>query len=200
MEIAKQGVYVTKNSVYYVIDKAEGGQALFKNNELIFDSSKVSDNSRMPMNILINDNKELEVENSNFKTTEYLEYYSMQQKKEFISGLEVIGSKISDKIEGKDRIKQDLFALRENKDVDFSLIKPIKELKENSNVFVYDKKAYGIAGCYIKIAKDFGYDQILLNNKNFKNIIRNMSLDTNGIAKEVVEEYEKSQPIKPKSF
>ena len=200
MEKAEQGAYVTNKSFYFVINKSKGGQALFKNGKLLFDPEKVFDNQTEPVNILINDSNELTVNFTEIKTTQINHFYSMQPKKEFISGLEIIGNKIASKIDHADSIKKDILDLRENKEVDFSLISPKEELKGNTNVYVYDKKAYGIAGCYIKIAKDFGYDQILLNDDKFKNIIRNMSLDTNGIAKEVVEEYENSQSIKPKSF
>ena len=197
MRIAEQGAYVTNNSVYFVINKSKGGQALFKNGKLFFDPEKVFDNQTEPVNILINDSNELTVNLTEIKTTQINHFYSMQPKNKFISGLEIIGNKISSKLESSEKIKQDLFDLRENKDVDFSLMKPEQELKENSGVYIYNKQAYGIAGCYIKYAKDFGFDKKLLENDKFKKILRNMSLDTNGIAKEVVEEYEKSNSLKP---
>ncbi len=197
MKIASEGVYVTNNSVYFVINKSNNGQALFKNNELLYSEMKdIFDNEQGDIKILVTDDNKLSVENTDLTTSVIQNYYSMQPKNEFVLGLEVLGNKISSKIESVDKIKKDLFDLRENKEVDFSLLKPLRELKENSGVFEYDKKSYGIAGCYVKIAKDYGYENVLLANKNFKTIIRNMSINSNGIAQEVVKEYEDSLKTK----
>lgn len=193
MKKANEGVYVTKNSIYYVINKSIGGQALFKNNELLYsDMNEVFDNQQGDLNIFLTDNNRLLIENINMSTSEIKEFYTIEPKKEFVSGLEIIGNKISSKIESRERIKRDLLDLKNNNEVDFSLIKPLGELKDNTGVFEYDKKAYGIAGCYISIAKELSCDELLLGNNKFKTIIRNMAIDSNGIAKEVVEEFHKS--------
>ena len=142
--------------------------------------------------IKLKENYKKQYENINMSTSEIKEFYTIEPKKEFVSGLEIIGNKISSKIESRERIKRDLLDLKNNNEVDFSLIKPLGELKENTCVFEYDKKAYGIAGCYISIAKELSCDELLLGNNKFKTIIRNMAIDSNGIAKEVVEEFHKS--------
>lgn len=200
MRKAEEGAYVTQNSVYYVINKASGGQALFKNNSLLYeDKNNIFDNEHGDIEVVVTDDNKLKINGYDIYSSKIETYFSIEPKSKFVSGLEVIGNKIASKITHSEQIKQDILDLRENKEVDFSIIKPEKELKENSGVNVYNKQSYGIAGCYVKIAKDFGYEDSLLNNDVFKTIIRNMAINTNGIAKEVVNEYEESLKNNKKS-
>lgn len=169
-QVAENGMYITANSVYFVLGTI-GGMQVFKNGI-----------KQIPENVTVVIENNSLVWNEN-RTTKIKKYSSIIDRQNLIAGLSVLGKRLCDKIADKEKYISQVEKIIRNRSQMFSKIKGL-QIPECPQYKVYLKEDYEYAAIFMYVSHLMNFD--LTKDKEFSKIINDMCINYYGFA-EVIE-------------